>query len=113
MSDEGVVEGFLENPYWQYFCGYEYFQHEFPCDPTSLGKWRKRVGPEVECIAKGKAHQRYEFGCKMSVVATSKHGWVVGIDAVHGNPYDGHTLKAAIDQMGRVAGARPKEIFAD
>lgn len=262
VSDEGVVEGFLENPYWQYFCGYEYFQHEFPCDPTSLVKWRKRVGPagmekllketiamaqrkeqlqprelervnvdttveekavafptdarlyqkmrrclvreakarglelrqsyervgkyafqkqgryaaaqqgqrarketrrlrtylgrvlrdmrrkcpepeealaalleraeklyrqqkqdqnkiysvhapEVECIAKGKVHKRYEFGCKVSVVATSKQGWIVGIDAVHGNPYDGHTLKAAIDQMERLAGARPKEIFAD
>lgn len=262
VSDEGVVEGFLENPYWQYFCGYEYFQHEFPCDPTSLVKWRKRVGPEgmekllketiataqrkeilkprelervnvdttvqekavafptdarlyhkmrrvlvreakargielrqsyervgkyafqkqsryaaaqqgkrakrqtrqlrtylgrvlrdvrrkcsdpdelltvlleraeklyaqkrddknklysahapeVECIAKGKAHKRYEFGCKVSVVATSKQGWVVGIDAVHGNPYDGHTLKAAMDQMQKVAGARAKEIFVD
>lgn len=31
--------------------------------------------PGVECIAKGKAHQRYEFGCKVSVVATSKSGW--------------------------------------
>jgi len=29
-SDESVVERFLENPYWQYFCGFEYFQHEFP-----------------------------------------------------------------------------------
>ena len=43
-SDESVVEKFLENPYWQYFCGYEYFQHEFPLDATSLVKWRHRVG---------------------------------------------------------------------
>ena len=33
-SDEGVVEQFLENPYRQYFCGFEYFQHEFPCNPS-------------------------------------------------------------------------------
>jgi len=33
-SDEGVVEHFIENPYWQYFCGYEYFQHKFPIDPV-------------------------------------------------------------------------------
>src|SRR5260370_22710472 len=51
--------------------------------------------PEVECISKGKEHKKYEFGCKVSVVTTSKRGWVVGIAAVHGNPYDGHTLKAA------------------
>lgn len=38
---------------------------------------------------------------------------MVAIDAVHGNPYDGHTLEAAIDQMEKGAGNRPKEIFAD
>ena len=43
-SDETVVERFLENPYWQYFCGCEYFQHELPIDPSLLTKWRKRVG---------------------------------------------------------------------
>src|SRR4030043_232974 len=43
-SDESVVERFLENPYWQYFCGYEYFKHEIPLDPSSLVRWRKRVG---------------------------------------------------------------------
>jgi IS5 family transposase len=45
-SDESVVERFLENPYWQYFCGYEYFQHEFPLEPSSLVRWRNRVGAE-------------------------------------------------------------------
>ena len=33
QSDESVVSGFLENPYWQYLCGYEYFQKEYPIDP--------------------------------------------------------------------------------
>ena len=31
-SDESVLDRFLENPYWQYFCGFEYFQHELPID---------------------------------------------------------------------------------
>lgn len=43
-SDEGAVKRFLENPYWQYFCGNEYFEHELPCHPTSLVKWRQRIG---------------------------------------------------------------------
>src|SRR5258708_30404656 len=43
-SDERVVEKYVENPYWQYFCGREYFEHELPCHPTALVKWRKRVG---------------------------------------------------------------------
>jgi transposase, IS5 family len=46
VSDEVVVASWVENPYWQYFCGAEYFAHEFPCDPTSLVKWRQRVGVE-------------------------------------------------------------------
>ena len=46
VSDEVVVASWVENPYWQYFCGEEYFVHEFPCDPTSLVKWRQRVGVE-------------------------------------------------------------------
>ena len=46
VSDEGGVASGVENPYWQYFCGEEYFTYELPCDPTSLGKWRQRVGVE-------------------------------------------------------------------
>ena len=44
LSDEVVVEQWVENPYWQYFCGGEYFEHEYPLDPSSLTNWRKRVG---------------------------------------------------------------------
>ena len=36
----------MDNPYRQYFCGAEYFVHESPCDPSSLVKWRQRVGVE-------------------------------------------------------------------
>jgi len=54
--------------------------------------------PEVECISKGKAHKRYEFGNKVSMVTTSKSSWIVAIRSHHGNPYDGHTLKAAIEK---------------
>ena len=45
-SDESAVARFLENPYWQYFCGFEYFQHELPLDSSSLVRWRKRLGAE-------------------------------------------------------------------
>ena len=45
-SDESVVAKWVENPYWQYFCGETVFQHELPCHPTSLVKWRKQVGTE-------------------------------------------------------------------
>jgi transposase, IS5 family len=45
-SDEAAVNTWVENPYWQYFCGETYFQTEAPIDPSSLTRWRKRVGEE-------------------------------------------------------------------
>ncbi|MFC1763743.1 IS5 family transposase [Planctomycetota bacterium] len=261
-SDESVVDRWVENPYWQYFCGYEYLQHECPIHPTSLVKWRQRVGverlesllqetiriavqtkqvssqqlrkitvdttvqekaiafptdarlytkmilrlanlakrrslplrqsyvrvapqllkqqnryaharqfkraagctrklkhrlgrlvrdiqrktesfdcelnlflerakrllqqtrdsqgklysidaPEVECISKGKAHKRYEFGCKVSVATTNQHDWIVGVQALHGNPYDGHTLAGAVKQVEHITRRAVTAIFLD
>lgn len=48
--------------------------------------------PEVECISKRKAHKRYECGCKVSVTTTNVGDWVVGVQTLHGNPYDRHTF---------------------
>ena len=57
--------------------------------------------PLVECIAKGKAGKKYEFGNKVSLAVSSRKSWVVGAMSLRGNPYDGHTLK---DQMVQVRG---------
>jgi transposase, IS5 family len=46
MSDEDVVERWVENPYLQHFSGQRYFQHELPCDASSLVRWRQRIGEE-------------------------------------------------------------------
>jgi IS5 family transposase len=261
-SDESVVERLLENGYWQYFCGFEFFIHLLPVDPSSLTRWRKRIGPkgleqllretletakredylteqhlervnvdttvqekaityptdaklyhkarvllvkaakdrdiplrqsylrlgkralimsgryaharqmnrakreqkklknflgrvyrnilrncpqpdaelaellhnakrllmqqrhdknklyslhapEVECIAKGKAHKKFEFGCKVSVATTSKDNWIVGVEALHNNPFDGHTLKGALKQVKRLVGWEPQNAYCD
>lgn len=77
------------------------------------GKVYSVHAPEVECISKGKAHKRYEFGCKVSVAATSKGGWFVGARALQGNPYDGHTLAGAMLQIARIVGWEPKQVFVD
>jgi IS5 family transposase len=69
--------------------------------------------PEVECIAKGKAHKQYEFGVKVGVVSTSKESFVLAAKSLPGNPYDGHTLQACIEQARRVTGVAPTEAYAD
>jgi IS5 family transposase len=44
LSDEVVVAHWVENPYWQHFSGGQYFEHELPIDPSSMTRWRKRLG---------------------------------------------------------------------
>jgi len=46
ISDEAVVAKWVENPYWQWFCGEEFFQHELPINPSQMTRWRKRIGEE-------------------------------------------------------------------
>jgi transposase, IS5 family len=266
LSDEVIVKSWVENPYWQYFCGEEYFQHQLPIDPSQMTRFRTRLGaegceqllkltiaagletktvkpasftqvtvdttvqekaiafptdgrlyhkgrvwlvrlaqhsgielrqsyvrkgkqalfmqqryaaarqmqrarrelkrskvylgrvyrdilrklpaqaasvqarfaeplalvarllaqqrqdknklyslhaPEVECIAKGKAHKKYEFGIKVSLAATQRDNFIVGALSLPGNPYDGHTLPAALRQVERLTGTKPERCFVD
>jgi len=46
LSDEAVCERWVESPYFQYFCGEEFFCHELPLDRSSLTRWRQRMGEE-------------------------------------------------------------------
>ena len=261
-SDESVVARWVENPYWQYFCGYTHMQHECPIHPTSMTKWRNRVGaerleklltetialavrekylpkrdlervtvdttvqeknithptdskllykaivklagaaksrgielrqsyvrvgkkaavmagryahakqfkrmqrrlrklrtyvgrmirdirrkttdmdetlatlldradrirsqqpkdknklyslhePEVQCISKGKAHKRYEFGQKVAVATTNRSNWIVASALMEGNPYDGHTLAETLTTVERVTGVAPSDAYVD
>jgi IS5 family transposase len=44
LSDERVVQMWVQNPYYQCFCGEVEFQWKLPCDPTDLIYFRQRVG---------------------------------------------------------------------
>lgn len=73
--------------------------------------------PHTECIGKGKAHKPYEFGCKVSLVTTNAKApggmFVLHAAALHGAPYDGHTLGPVIDALSRLTGAEPTHIYVD
>jgi IS5 family transposase len=69
LSDEVVCEQWIENPYYQYFCGEEFFQHRLPLDRSSMTHWRNRMGEErlqallQESLGGGDANRRDEaFG---------------------------------------------------
>lgn len=73
--------------------------------------------PEVECIGKGKARTRYEFGVKTSIATTNERckggQFVLGTMALPGNPYDGHTLAGQIDQIAKLTGTAVKRVYVD
>lgn len=72
--------------------------------------------PEVECISKGKARNRYEFGVKVSLAITHKQGLIVGAKRFTGNPFDGHTLATQITQCNGLiegSGKAVKQVFVD
>jgi IS5 family transposase len=73
--------------------------------------------PEVECIGKGKARTPYEFGCKVSIatpVTQPKGGqFVLHAKALHGNPFDGHTLGPMVADMETLTGIEARRIHVD
>jgi IS5 family transposase len=88
--------------------------HQQRGDKGYLYSWH---APEVECISKGKARAPYEFGCKVSI-ATNLHPakgghFILQARALHGNPYDGHTLKTALDEVRDTIGRSPLRVAVD
>ena len=73
--------------------------------------------PEVECIGRGKARAPYEFGCKVSIATpvTAPRGgqFVLHAKALHGNPYDGHTLGPVIADLEKLTGVPVCRIHGD
>jgi IS5 family transposase len=73
--------------------------------------------PETECIGKGKASAPYEFGVKVSIVTTNARApggqFVLHAKVLPGNPYDGHTLKAVIEETQKLTGCEIERGYVD
>jgi len=114
LSDEALCDRWVENPYFQYFCGEDV--RPLYLARRVLEQERRQRGrkvyslhaPEVECIGKGKPHRPYEFGVKVSVATTVRHSaggqFVTHAAALPGNSYDGHTLGTVIPQIQALIG---------
>jgi IS5 family transposase len=73
--------------------------------------------PEIECIGKGKANAPYEFGVTVSVVTTNARApggqLVLHAKALPSNPYDGRTLRTAIENTERLTGRSIERTYVD
>jgi len=95
-------------------------------DKIKLFSWH---APEVECIplrsfgasadavGKGKPHKPWEFGCKVSIATNVNPApggnFIFHAKALHGKPYDGHTLKTAIENITKIIGREPSRNYVD
>ncbi len=69
--------------------------------------------PTTTCIAKGKAHKKFEFGSKVSFAVVPKVNIIVGVKNFNGNPNDTVTLKPALDNVEKISGIKFKNAIVD
>jgi IS5 family transposase len=69
--------------------------------------------PHTQCISKGKEHKKYEFGSKVSIIATKTTGVIIGAVNIEKNVHDSKTLQPALEQQQRLTGITLKNNFVD
>jgi len=103
LSDEGVCERWVHDPYFQHFTGEEFFQHEFPHERSDLSHWRKRLGDKLQRLLAESLRVAHESGAlrtrdlKRVTVDTTVQPKAVSF------PTDAKLLHAAIKGLNRLA----------
>src|SRR5579864_1020569 len=103
LSDEGVCERWVHDPYFQFFTGEEFFQHTFPHERSDLSHWRKRLGDKLELLLAESLRVAHEAGAlrsqdlKRVTVDTTVQPKAISF------PTDAKLLHAAIKGLNRLA----------
>jgi IS5 family transposase len=103
LSDEGVCERWVHDPYFQHFTGEEFFQHEFPHERSDLSHWRKRLGDKLQMLLAESLRVAHESGAlrtrdlKRVTVDTTVQPKAISF------PTDAKLLHAAIKGLNRLA----------
>jgi IS5 family transposase len=69
--------------------------------------------PETACIAKGKAHKKYEYGSKVGLTLTMKTRIITAVEVFKGSPYDGKTVAPILEKHNQLLGYQPTDLFVD
>src|ERR1700750_2218723 len=103
LSDEGICERGVHDPYFQYFTGEEFFQHEFPHERSDLSHWRKRLGNKLELLLAESLRVAHQSGAlptrdlKRVTVDSTAQAKAIPF------PTDAKLLHAAIKGLNRLA----------
>ncbi len=137
LSDEQLWERWVQDPYFQYFTGEEFFQHDLPHERSGLSHWRKRIGDKLEILlqeslriaeAAGALSKRdlarvtvdttvqpknvaFPTDARLLESAIQQLGKLA--KALPGNPYDGHTLKEVIEETETLTGREIERAYVD
>jgi IS5 family transposase len=103
LSDEGVCERWVYDPYFQHFTGEEFFQHAFPHERSDLSHWRKRLGDKLELLLAESLRVAHESGAlRTKDLARVTVDTTVQPKAIT-FPTDAKLLHAAIKGLNRMA----------
>ncbi len=69
--------------------------------------------PHTKCIAKGKAHKKYEFGSKVGIAMTKETCIILGVENFSDNRHDSKTLEEILKQVTQNQGVEPKVALCD
>jgi hypothetical protein len=103
LSDEGVCERWVYDPYFQHFTGFEFFQHDFTHERSDLSHWRKRLGDKLELVLAESLRVAHEAGAlrtrdlKRVTVDTTVQPKAITF------PTDAKLVHAAIKGLNRLA----------
>jgi len=103
LSDEGVCERWVYDPYFQYFTGEEFFQHAFPHERSGLTHWRGRIGDKLELLLQESLRLAHDTGAlKMDDLSRITVDTTVQPKNVT-HPTDAKLMLKAIEQLGALA----------
>lgn len=103
LSDEGVCERWVYDPYFQYFTGEEFFQHAFPHERSGLTHWRGRIGDKLERLLQESLRVAHDTGAlKMDDLSRVTVDTTVQPKNVT-HPTDAKLMLKAIEQLGALA----------
>jgi IS5 family transposase len=106
VSDERVVAMWVENPYWQAFCGYDFLQWELPVHPTSLTRWRQRIGANgVEKILQASIKTAVQIKAVSSQELTQTISDTTVMPKAVAHPVDAKLVQRSIERIVRIARA--------
>jgi len=103
LSDEGVCERWVHDPYFQYFTGQTFFQHELPHERSGLSHWRKRIGDRLEALLQESLRVAHDVGAlkKDDLARITVDTTVQPKNITH--PTDAKLMLTAIEKLGEQA----------